>query len=335
MRGMASLAVAVAHFVQFYVTRFIPESYVYAVFFAQSSVMVFFSMSGFLIGKSIQRNKKINGAFSLSSYAESRAKRIYPPLVLSILLILVLHYLAPYIFESGNFILGSVSEGLKNRGYIFYPSQLLATLTFLNGILPPTTPFNTPLWSLPFEVWCYITVGLACTRKLILTLISIIIFLCIASMKFEFFMYSLVWFSGFAISYFRPLNRYRMTTLVVSLSLCLVASMLAWILYIKGASGIVYYNATFGIAFTAFIYFAIVNCDIKISFLKESSKYSYTLYITHYPILILGMGIFESAITSNFQYSFLVGMAFLMTSIIFAKYASKIVESKVYINKLM
>ncbi|QLO88081.1 acyltransferase family protein [Enterobacter sp. RHBSTW-00975] len=166
LRGIAAIAVALAHVFQFFLARYHPEYYRAVGLVAQSSVMVFFVMSGFLIGVSIQNNKSRNGYFAMSDYAISRFRRIYPPLVLSLIIILLMAFVAPHVFESGSQRFSTESdEFIKGRGIFYWPSQIFSVLTFTNGLLPQGTPFNTPLWSLPFEAWYYVLAALLFTKK--------------------------------------------------------------------------------------------------------------------------------------------------------------------------
>lgn len=335
MRGLAAITVAIAHFMQFYIVRFYPDIFPYISFAAQSSVMIFFSMSGFLIGKSIQSNTEKNGRFMLSIYAESRFKRIYPPLILSIVIIFIFNYIAPYVFEAVNNILSSAYKGTLNGKFFYQPSQIFAALTFSNGLAGPETAFNQPLWSLPYEVWYYAIAGLLFTKKPLLAISAIIIFICITSLKFQFFMYSLVWFSGLMISYIPATSEKHKYIAISSFVFFAIAALVAWALQLEKIIILGYYNATFGLFFTSFIYLFLVVLDKRISFLKNTSKYSYTLYITHYPILYFFLGMFESKAMNNIWFSSLIGIVSLVAALIFASYSSRIFESKEYINKLM
>lgn len=165
MRGLAAITVAIAHVVQFYIVRFYPDTFIYITFAAQSSVMVFFSMSGFLIGKSIQSNTNKNGVFKISVYAESRFKRIYPPLILSIGIVVLFSHVAPHVFDVLNSFFSPTGKGTLNDKFNFQPIQILSILTFTNEILTQAIPFNQPLWSLPLEVWYYALAGLLFTKK--------------------------------------------------------------------------------------------------------------------------------------------------------------------------
>lgn len=335
LRGMAAVTVAVAHVVQFFIVRFYPEAFIYIIFAAQSSVMVFFSMSGFLIGKSIQSNSHKNGSFMLSVYAESRFKRIYPPLILSIALIVVLNYVSPYVFEATNSLLSSSGKSTMAGKFDYTPAQILSALTFTNGISAPIIQFNQPLWSLPLEVWYYAIAGLLFTRKQLTVIAAFIIFACISSFKFEFFVYSFVWFSGLVASYMPAARgRCKIVAHLVLLALACVSLKLGFLFAGKDVI-LAYYNAAFGLFFTAFIYVFLVTHNKRVSILNNTSGYSYTLYITHYPILYFFLGMFEVSVKNDLFISILVGLVAICSALVFASYSSRFVENRRFINRVM
>ncbi|EFE8249341.1 acyltransferase [Escherichia coli] len=335
MRGIAAITVALAHAVQFYIVRFYPDAFIYITFAAQSSVMVFFSMSGFLIGKSIQSNTEKNGVFKLSIYAESRFKRIYPPLILSILLVVIFSFIAPHVFDAFNALFSSEGKGTLGSKFNFQPAQILSILTFTNGILTPAIPFNQPLWSLPLEVWYYAIAGLLFTKKPLSILCAVVIFLCISSFKFGFLMYSLVWFSGLLASYAPPAKGFS-KGLVMSIVVVLASlSIYFGFLFADKRITLEYYNASFGVFFTAFMYVFLVLYNKRMSLLNNTSKYSYTLYITHYPIFYFILGMFEVLVVDSLWVSLLVGVASLSFVLAFSFYISKIFENKRCIDVIM
>lgn len=332
---MAAVTVAIAHVVQFFIVRFYPEAFIYIIFAAQSSVMVFFSMSGFLIGKSIQSNSHKNGSFMLSVYAESRFKRIYPPLILSIALIVVLNYVSPYVFEATNSLLSSSGKSTMAGKFDYTPAQILSALTFTNGISAPIIQFNQPLWSLPLEVWYYAIAGLLFTRKALTIIVAFIIFACISSFKFEFFVYSSVWFSGLFASYLPSAKgRYKIVAYLVLLALACVSLKLGFLFAGKDVI-LTYYNAAFGLFFTAFIYVFLVTHNKRVSILNNTSGYSYTLYITHYPILYFFLGMFELKVKGDLFISILVGLIAICSALVFASCSSRFVENRRFINRVM
>lgn len=102
-------------------------------------VVVFFVLSGFLVGgKLIER--VMTKSFCARSYAVDRFSRVYLPLV-------------PALFLSG-------STGLLTH-YPISPEQVFGNLFSVQGWLVVPLGGNAPLWSLTYEVWFYVLGGSA------------------------------------------------------------------------------------------------------------------------------------------------------------------------------
>jgi peptidoglycan/LPS O-acetylase OafA/YrhL len=102
------------------------------------AVMVFFVLSGFLVGGQVIRHLR-EGRFDLMSYTADRATRIFVPLVPACILTAVLIR-----------FLTSQSPGI---------AAVLLNMVGLNGVLVETLQFNAPLWSLAYEIWFCVIAG--------------------------------------------------------------------------------------------------------------------------------------------------------------------------------
>lgn len=104
-------------------------------------VLVFFVLSGFLVGgKAIERFR--DGTFRLGEYTIDRLSRIGVPFVpVLIITVIVAHV---------------TGMETTNLGLFF------GNLFFLQGISVEPYPSNEPLWSLSYEVWFYILAGACC-----------------------------------------------------------------------------------------------------------------------------------------------------------------------------
>ena len=104
----------------------------------QEAVMVFFVLSGLLVGgKLIERVR--NGAFRLEDYAADRAVRIFLPLIPACIFTVAI-----------NWMVFGISPDI---------AQLCLNIVGLNGVLSPTLTNNGPLWSLAYEIWFYVLGG--------------------------------------------------------------------------------------------------------------------------------------------------------------------------------
>lgn len=104
----------------------------------QPAVLVFFVMSGFLVGgRTIEKMR--SGAFDIKTYAIDRTVRILLPLLSALVLFLPTQWIC--------------GEAVVWR-------QWLGCLFSLQGIW--TAPCIGPLWSLSYEVWFYVLTGAVC-----------------------------------------------------------------------------------------------------------------------------------------------------------------------------
>ena len=291
--------------------------------------MVFFVMSGFLIGVSIQNNKSRNGYFAMTDYAISRFRRIYPPLVLSLIIILLMAFVAPYVFESGAQRFATASdEFIKGRGIFYWPSQIFSVLTFTNGLLPQGTPFNTPLWSLPFEAWYYVLAALLFTKKPFYLVLAFMLAYAISGANIKFI-------AGLGLSLVDIKGK------VHTVAACILTAITSWFSFAHGAKFIAsggdytMFNMWFGLAFASFTYLFILCMNIRINIIPSSSKYSYTLYIIHYPIIMFMIGIFESRVLGGFYSSLPVAICAIVIFMVLAYKASKYVENPSLIKRFM
>jgi peptidoglycan/LPS O-acetylase OafA/YrhL len=102
------------------------------------AVMVFFALSGFLVGGRIIERVRA-GRFDAGHFAVDRATRILIPLVPACLLAAVV----------ASLLMHHPLRGLDIAG----------NMVGLNGVLVPTLTYDTPLWSLAFEIWFYVIAG--------------------------------------------------------------------------------------------------------------------------------------------------------------------------------
>jgi peptidoglycan/LPS O-acetylase OafA/YrhL len=148
LRGLAALEVLLYHvrtesFVDYGALPASQHNWIVAAFFAltrmgDEAVIVFFALSGFLVGGQIIRHIQ-DARFDPASYAIDRVTRIFIPLIPACLLTAGVYWLW--------------------QGNLPPVLDVLANMTGLNGIAAPTLPLNAPLWTLAYEIWFYIVGG--------------------------------------------------------------------------------------------------------------------------------------------------------------------------------
>ena len=278
---------------------------------AQFAVMVFFVLSGFLIGKSLTRNVHQNKELHLSSYLFDRFNRIYPPLLFSIFLVIILLWISPWFFASGINLYISNNPYLAREGFIATASSIISSALFLNGFIGETISANGPLWSLSYEVWYYVLAAfLFKSKNIIYAFLAIALVLILGILNHSFIIHAVVWFLGLALCLLHN-NGYSGTLLKLAGYLSFISTILFSSIYlldfhevlsfptILAGQSMLLAKLSVGLLTTSIIYY-VLNGGIKISaFFKDSSAYSYTLYIIHVPILLFILGVTEPNIIDN------------------------------------
>lgn len=167
--------------------------------FGHAAVMVFFVMSGYLVGGPIW-DRLTAGTFDLRIYLINRLARLYPVLFVGVSVGAFLDLLAMRYWDTG----GVYTPGVG----IWYPvketiSWTIAgiNLIFCQTILGPTIGSNSPLWSLANEWWYYIlwplivmvVAGTDRSRKILagMTVVTLLVFL-----PRSLLIYAMVWILG-------------------------------------------------------------------------------------------------------------------------------------------
>lgn len=323
IRAFSAFIVTIAHGWQFFINNHFPLLKGSIGIFSQGAVAVFFAMSGFLIGKSIQLNIIRNNSFLPAEYFSSRARRIYPPLLLSILLLFFLSLVVP----------------LTGVNFDFEYKNLFASLLFVNNFLTKNSNLNFVLWTLSFEVWCYILIGLFFAPKNIYKMLSIAIFVTLFTLNYRFFGYFLIWIFGFSSSYLHNnLDRVKNYPIILLFLASLAGLFFFGVKVIMNDVEVIdSYNLMVGMTFTTAILLFMKTGKFKLNFLSSSARYSYTLYIVHMPILIALSAILGLINGRYFEINLFTRATVMVISlylcVLFARKASDYVENKVWIKK--
>lgn len=299
LRGVAALIVFVSHVVELYWVRLLGADAPLARLAAAAgrhAVLVFFLLSGYLITLSILENRRRTGTFSAREYLASRIARIHPPLVGALALMsgvwLIIHL---------GRLPGSVAYGLPGDlfvmrpSYEIQPSRIVTSLLMLGGLTGP----NPPLWSLYFEFQLYmlaLLVALAATRSAMrapAALGAVLGGIALSIHNPTFVLFALVWCTGAAAALWADRaetvrGRLRPFVLLVAAGLGIAALRDPWVLASTGhglASGLVQIALCGLYAYAMFL--SKVLDEALPPALAGTGRYSYTLYVVHYPLLFL------------------------------------------------
>ena len=341
MRALSSLLVFLSHIIQiFWLPVLGLRNWIYSAnnLLSESAVIVFFLLSGYLISMSIWKNVSGAGHFSVAEYAISRLARIYPPLLCSVIVALAVFLI---INVTG---LPGIRSPLKHSSDLYttrdfltlVPREVLSALVMKSGMLA----VNGPLWTLYIEVKLYIAAGAAAFllkgdapllwRAVAGAGVFVILILFGILRQPEFTLYAIWWLLGAAF-FLSQLHAQR------GLVLSLVSAFL-------GAAILLLSVAPIAIEFLRVIillglsYLMFFRWTWSSVWLEEVAAFSYTLYLTHFPILILcysfflsmhGLGpptIFHRSLTS------VLALAVALTA---ANYIGGFAENTAYFKRLI
>ncbi len=265
--------------------------------------MVFFVLSGYFVGGSVLRS---GANFSWQHYLVSRLTRLWVVLIPCLLLtwgvcMIVEHYALEATLGVSHEVWHS---GPKVGEYSVSFKTFLANILFLQTIASPVFGLNTPLWSLANEFWYYmvfpllaIGVGLLGKKTIFLHGLTLIFALVIAWWLPPAILNGfLIWLMGVAVyslqSKIRPKNLiFARIFLGLSVLLFILALCNAKLLFVQISN-----NESDFIVGLSFACLCLLLTDQQASqyhhpiFNKFSlylSEISYSLYLSHFPVVIL------------------------------------------------
>lgn len=268
------------------------------------AVLVFFVMSGYFVGGRLIVDMK-NKTFSARKYFVDRFTRIYLPLFPALIFSLVAMY-----FTLNEFI------------FLNFFSNLL----MLQGSFSDVYINNGPLWSLAYEWWFYMAIGLFATLIIIdsfkfrLSLFFLLIFslFIISNLKLQ---YVIAWgWGGISYVYFRDM-KLNGPLVALFLSTCIAASLL-----LRGKIGFDYYpliEIFLSLSFSLFIAFSssyIPENGFSIYLEKFGTRlasFSYTLYLIHYPFFFYLSNVLYPVKFSSITYWSILNLLAVVFSSIF------------------
>tara|TARA_B110000285_G_scaffold169103_1_gene189174 strand:+ start:1403 stop:2509 length:1107 start_codon:yes stop_codon:yes gene_type:complete len=297
IRAVAALVVMFGHLRSFifadYPTLVAPSSvtkiFYYLTGFGHEAVIVFFVLSGYLVGGSVISKNQ----FSWIDYLLKRLSRLWIVLVPVLLLTLMINSIGYhaggelYLNGDAQSIASAPTDPVELGGAVF-----LGNITFLQTVYFPVYGDNGPLWSLANEFWYYILFPLLYIslgfkgaqqwwgRGGKVALIGLIF----SQMPLAMIEGFGVWLLGALIHYViknRP--SLRIGSIWVGAPMLMVAIYTFHLARVGEVRDII-----LGLAFVAAMPF-LVTLRVPFVFLKNSatvvSNFSYTLYLIHFPIV--------------------------------------------------
>jgi peptidoglycan/LPS O-acetylase OafA/YrhL len=312
IRGVSAVAVLLYHlrglfFVDYpYLTnKSLMSSALYAVTgYGHQAVIVFFVLSGYFIGTSVMESVgKLR--WSWRTYLVSRLTRLQlvllPALVLGAMwdqIGMRIPQAAPLYYDA-LYKFNGPSVALRSTIPVF-----LGNLFFMQSIVSPVFGSNGPLWSLSYEFWYYIvfpavflvTAAWAGNRFRALYAALALFLLWFVGAQISF--YFLIWLAGALVGRLQRGTQYRTSSLVLPFAAGLIfLGSLAWC-RTRPISSDLLTDYIVGFCFALWLYALLLGSrnDASPAYIHGARKlagFSYTLYLTHFPALLLVRGLLD------------------------------------------
>ena len=298
--------------------------------FGHEFVLLFFVLSGFVIhyGYSKKLVKAPNFKLKWGEYLFRRAKRIYPPFLFAIALTFVLDQIGidyGFTIYSGDTIYPSINTNVSHPNH--EAKTLLGNFFFLFKEYVPVFGTNGATWSLKFEWWFYVLYPLffLFSRKNVYYSTALIVVLFFSTFSTgiwkenlmrEIFGSMICWWLGVILA--------EVTTKRINLKLglfamiALLACGLCYLLPQNSQSA----DLKVALLFTSILALLLWMHERRMSLkflnvLKPLGDFSYTLYIIHFPILVLLSGVLSHYLNNTLpihSYFIMAGMAICLVT---------------------
>jgi peptidoglycan/LPS O-acetylase OafA/YrhL len=166
VRGIAALEVCVSHLRSFLFVNFaavarptvLDRLFYFATGLGHEAVVIFFVMSGWLVGGSVWRQQR-EGRFSWRDYGTARLTRLWLVLIPALIWTEAVDHLGISMaggegYDGSRFDLSSSGPG-DGAPLDLSMRTFAGNALFLQTILVPVLGTNGPLWSLAYEFWYY------------------------------------------------------------------------------------------------------------------------------------------------------------------------------------
>jgi len=298
--------------------------------YGHEAVLVFFVLSGYLVGGKVIE-QIVDVRFDLLKYVIARVSRLYIVYVPAIFLTSLIAFLVGsmdldswYVDSASTGHLGMLASSDVSN------STLIKNLLMLQDLFVSVYGQNIPLWSLSYEFWFYVIFPLPLLmltgRPLGKVLILLSLVLCVCFMPLKFWFYFIIWVFGAVAAVVTAVSKKQANLatggfFLLGLFISIVVS--------RFNLFDLHYSVTdaFIGAFIAFLLFWLRCRDdviiVSSKFHEFYAGFSYSLYLIHYPILVIAISLLNKfgypafSVQLNFQ-TFIVYLCMVLFSNIVA-----------------
>jgi peptidoglycan/LPS O-acetylase OafA/YrhL len=276
------------------------------------AVMVFFVLSGYLVGGIAIRRYRDSG-FDLLDYASHRIARIYAAFLPALIIFGFFDILGTAMFSSSG--LYTQPLGVSSLGQVPAHSESLAcfigNLLMLHTIEVPPFGSNGPLWSLANEWWYYVLFGAAmvivASRILAIRIAAGVSLLgLLLLLPFSITAWGLMWLTGAAVALYAAKENWK-PPLWLSLPIAIVVLAGSRISHLGSIDPYVSKWRFFIDLAIAFGYSTVLlsfhRPGKRLSFPKvhkQMAGFSYSLYLIHFPLMIFTVALLNEKLGLTF-----------------------------------
>lgn len=317
VRGAAAATVMLAHLVQLHFLRFGVHTLLHQVSSVASeyAVVVFFILSGYLIAHTLEANIERNGKLRLYVYAAARIARLYPPFLYAIGVSLLVFLIMDFFGLPGRGSPMRLPSDLYTAREFVHLSlgEIKRALLMLQGMLE----INGPLWSLYIEAKLYVLFACALAlidgrRGLVSKVILAVLFYSVAKVGIElnrgFAGYAAMWLIG-AFAYYIWNERSGWRNRVLTCAALIITAETCHLLI----DGAVPWMVARDFLIATFIAWLLFKLRVRVPSPQWLADCSYSLYVTHFPVLLLAQSLLIS--TGSVSVGAAIGVAILSTAV--------------------
>jgi peptidoglycan/LPS O-acetylase OafA/YrhL len=278
------------------------KSFYFMTGLGSQAVMVFFVVSGYLVGGTAIARFRSRG-FDVASYAANRTSRIYTVLVPALIVGGALDFAGLHAFNgSGLYTNGAPDEPITGLFSIVGKLDVgtfLANLFMLENVVTPALGTNLPLWSLGYEWWYYCLFGgamILATSRIVVrrTVAAIALVVMCAFLPREMLAWALIWGVGVGAALYGSSSRWKPAPW---LGYCVLGAVLVAIKLTEHTSVVAHRDSIYGV-FGRAAAVALAYAFLLLAYLEPGpplpmaatnerlAKFSYTLYLVHVPMIV-------------------------------------------------